>query len=256
MNGALQKCWWNVFLLGVHNRLVLLRQAGTGDWGYCSALPGQSLLSPQNTKKLKGTKNNCALVQSRQIMGNKIQNSPKRKKSVTSEKRGQNQGIGSESRVLCIWLCTHHWPLETLLPSPYKEPTHLTLGWRQGNLLLIFTVLLLGGSDGKESTCNAGGLGSIPGLGGYPGTWNGYPLQYSCLENSMDRGARGLQSLGQQRVRHDWVTFTHCCSRGPNKSLLEFLVWPISNLYWLGVITLTRVQVGLGVGVRIISYRL
>ena len=39
------------------------------------------------------------------------------------------------------------------------------------------------GSDGKESTCNAGDLDSIPGLGRSPGEGNGYPLQYSCLEN-------------------------------------------------------------------------
>ena len=43
-----------------------------------------------------------------------------------------------------------------------------------------------GGSDGKESTCNAGELGSIPGLRRYPGGGKGYPLQYSGLENSMD----------------------------------------------------------------------
>jgi len=43
-----------------------------------------------------------------------------------------------------------------------------------------------GGSDGKESTHKAGDLGSIPGLGGAPGEGNSYPLQYSCLENSMD----------------------------------------------------------------------
>ena len=42
-------------------------------------------------------------------------------------------------------------------------------------------------SEDKESTCNAGDLGSIPGLGRSPGERNGYPLQYSCLENSMDR---------------------------------------------------------------------
>ena len=48
---------------------------------------------------------------------------------------------------------------------------------------------LPGGSDGKESTCNAGYSGSIPGLGRSPGEGNGYPLQYSCLENSMDTGA-------------------------------------------------------------------
>ena len=46
-----------------------------------------------------------------------------------------------------------------------------------------------GGSDSKEPTCNAGDLGSIPGLGRSPGEGNGYPLQYCCLENPMDRGA-------------------------------------------------------------------
>jgi len=44
-------------------------------------------------------------------------------------------------------------------------------------------------SAGKESTCKAGDLGSIPGLGRSRGEGNGYPLQYSCLENPMDRGA-------------------------------------------------------------------
>ena len=42
-----------------------------------------------------------------------------------------------------------------------------------------------GGSDGKESTCNAGDLGSIPGLGRCPGGEHGNPLQYSCLENPL-----------------------------------------------------------------------
>ena len=46
-----------------------------------------------------------------------------------------------------------------------------------------------GGSDGKESACNAGNLGSIPGSGRSRGEGNGNPLQYSCLENPMDRGA-------------------------------------------------------------------
>ena len=45
-----------------------------------------------------------------------------------------------------------------------------------------------GGSDGKESACNAGYPGSIPG-GKSPGEGNGNPLQYSCLDNSKDRGA-------------------------------------------------------------------
>ena len=47
-----------------------------------------------------------------------------------------------------------------------------------------------GGSDGKECTCHAGDLDSIPGSGRFPGEGNdGYPLQYSWLENPMDRGA-------------------------------------------------------------------
>jgi len=46
-----------------------------------------------------------------------------------------------------------------------------------------------GGSDGKETACNVGEPGSIPGLGRSPKEGNGYPLQYSCLENPMARGA-------------------------------------------------------------------
>ena len=48
---------------------------------------------------------------------------------------------------------------------------------------------LPGGSDGKESACNAGDPGSIPGLGRSPGEGIGYPLQCSCLGNPVDRGA-------------------------------------------------------------------
>ena len=53
-------------------------------------------------------------------------------------------------------------------------------------------------SVGKESTCNAGDPGSVPGLGRFPGEGTGYPHQYSGLENSM----------GLQRARHDRTTFT------------------------------------------------
>ena len=57
----------------------------------------------------------------------------------------------------------------------------------------IKSMVFLGGSDGKESACSTGDQGSIPGLGRSPGEWNGNPLQYSCLENSM----------GWQRVIYD-----------------------------------------------------
>ena len=46
-----------------------------------------------------------------------------------------------------------------------------------------------GGSDGKESACDTGDVGLIPGWGRSPGEGNGNPLQYSCLENPVDRGA-------------------------------------------------------------------
>ena len=49
-----------------------------------------------------------------------------------------------------------------------------------------------GGSAGKESTCNVGDLGSIPGLGRSPGEENGYPLQYSGPGNYMDRIVHGV----------------------------------------------------------------
>ena len=48
-----------------------------------------------------------------------------------------------------------------------------------------------GGSDSKDAACNAGDLGLIPGFGRSPGEGNGNPLQYSCLENSMDRSLAG-----------------------------------------------------------------
>ena len=57
--------------------------------------------------------------------------------------------------------------------------------------------------DSKESACSEGDPGSISELGRSPGEGQGNPLQYSCLENSTDRGACGLQSTGSQRVGHD-----------------------------------------------------
>ena len=62
-------------------------------------------------------------------------------------------------------------------------------------LKLFLKMGLPDGSDGKASACNAGDPGSIPGLKRSAGEGNGNPLQYSCLENPMDRGL--------QRVGHD-----------------------------------------------------
>ena len=61
--------------------------------------------------------------------------------------------------------------------------------WRRDKLPSPVFLGFPGGLYGKESTCNVGELGSIPGLGRSPEEGNGNPLQYSCLENSMDREA-------------------------------------------------------------------
>ena len=79
-----------------------------------------------------------------------------------------------------------------------------------------------GGADDKESACNAGDLGSIPGLGTSPGGQPGKPLQYSYLENPWTEEPGGLQSMRWQRVRHNWATNT-----------FTFMV--IITIYWPGV---------------------
>ena len=79
------------------------------------------------------------------------------------------------------------------------------------NTMAIFSSLLLyicfpGGSEVKVSACNAGDLGSIPGLERSPGEGNGNLHQYSCLENPMDRGTWQATVHVVTRVRHDLVT--------------------------------------------------
>ena len=55
---------------------------------------------------------------------------------------------------------------------------------------------------------NSGNPGLIPGLGRSPGEWNGYPFQYSCLENSRNRGAWWATAHGVSKAGHGWVTNT------------------------------------------------
>ena len=63
-----------------------------------------------------------------------------------------------------------------------------------------------GGSDGKESACNAGNPGFIPGWGGAPGGGHDNPLQYSCLENPMDKGA---WRAAVHRVAMSWTRLSN-----------------------------------------------
>ena len=68
-----------------------------------------------------------------------------------------------------------------------------------------------GGSDGKESACNARDLGLIPGKGRSSGKENGHPLQYSCLGNAMDRGAwwASVHGVAKSQILLATITFTN-----------------------------------------------
>ena len=83
----------------------------------------------------------------------------------------------------------------------FLSSTHISLKMEVGGLLFFELKFYVHmgfpcGSAGRESSCNMGDLGSMPGLGRSPGEGKGYPLQYSGLENSMD-------CMGLQRVGHD-----------------------------------------------------
>ena len=68
---------------------------------------------------------------------------------------------------------------------------------------VLFRMGFPDGSDGKESACSAGDPGLIPGSGRSPGEGNDNPLQYSCLENPMDRRLEGYSPWCHKSVRHD-----------------------------------------------------
>ena len=94
---------------------------------------------------------------------------------VISFSRGISPTQGSHSSLLCFL----HWQADSLHCATWESHIH------------IYTYIYIDtcASNSKESACNAGDPGLIPGLGRSPGEGNGYPLQYSCLENSMDRRA-------------------------------------------------------------------
>ena len=106
------------------------------------------------------------------------------------------------------------WALSSLAFMPEDMNGHQARGVAGGeggeDCQLISHLGSPGGPEGKESACNAGGPGSIPGLGRTPREGNGNqysfffcPLQYSCLENSMDRGTwwAALQGVTESGTR-------------------------------------------------------
>ena len=122
---------------------------------------------------------------------------------------------------------THvHWVGDAIQPShPLLSPSPPALNLSQHQSLLkwvssshqvaikwklfVTTLSFPCGSDGKESACNVGDSGSIPGLGRSPGEGNGNPLQYSCLENSVDRGAwRAAVHRVTESATSEWLTLS------------------------------------------------
>ena len=127
---------------------------------------------------------------------------------------------------LCTCETTLHFPgprppAATILLSVSVNLTILQISskWNHTALVILWLVC---GSDSKTSACNAGDLGSIPGLGRSPGEGSGNPLQYSRLENSMDQGAWGATVLGLQRVGHNWVTHTLFLCYFTSHNILKF----------------------------------
>ena len=130
-------------------------------------------------------------------------------------------GLGSQGRPGSGWFHgLEHW---------------MDLGgrkWRRGHSRRL---------RGKESACDAGDVGSIPGWGKSLEGGNGNPFQYSCLENPMDRGAWKVMVRAVPRVRHNWVTeHTHTFTKERRTfcSCLSHTVQPLPEeepLSWLCV---------------------
>ena len=105
--------------------------------------------------------------------------------------------------------------MASLIPTAFDLRACFALahGGRHGQMITVVIVICIskaGGSDGKESACNAGNPSSIPGLGRSPGKGNGNPLQYSCLGNSMtDQGV----AKSRTRLREYCFLFTFFLSQ-------------------------------------------
>ena len=97
-----------------------------------------------------------------------------------------SQGTWSDHSRFSDWLMVREQGGGTISPEAPGPGAMCSLSASILHLLESFHMCFPGGSYGKVSACNEGDPGSIPGLGRSPGEGNGNPLQYSCLENSMD----------------------------------------------------------------------
>ena len=97
------------------------------------------------------------------------------------------------------------------------------------DLAIAIAIEIPGGSDGKQSNCNGGDLVSVPGLGRSPGVGNGYPLQYSGLDNSMDRGAWQATVHGVAKCRTWLREFNFLLSLSCNGHIAFLLISKIQG---------------------------
>ena len=109
-----------------------------------------------------------------------------------------------------------------------------------------------GGSDGKESVCNAGNPGSVPESGRSLGEGNGYPLQYSCLENAMDRDAwqAAVHRVALSRPQLSDFTFTfhfHAMEKetATHSSILAWRIPMDRGAWWAAVHEVAKSQIRL-----------
>ena len=135
----------------------------------------------------------------------------------------QRENFFSESTCWCCWkyktISAHSSKLKTILPPKSSvPPPGGNQGWRETLTVTNYKCSRVSlWTDSSESARNLGNPGLIPGSGRSPGEGNHNPLQYSCLENPMDRGAWWATVHGDLRVGHDWVTNTDW--------LINVLVW-------------------------------
>ena len=148
---------------------------------------------------------------------------PQMVKNLPATQETQVQSLGWEDP-LKKGKTTQYSGLENSLDSIYSP-----WGCKKSDVTFSFTLGFPYSSVGKESACNAGHPGLTPGSGRSPGEGNGNPLQCSCLENLMDRGAWQATVNGVTRVGHDLATKlpTTCMKCSLGSLYWRDLIFPI-----------------------------
>ena len=110
----------------------------------------------------------------------------------------------------------------------FKVLTFWSRNWKAWIYVYLYLSGFPGGSDDKESACNAEDPGLISESRRSPGKGNGNPLQYSCLENSKDRGAGGLQFIGQKNAQ----AYFQVGYEDEKIILTDCIDWELFNRWW------------------------